>query len=111
LFHCSFCNKPQTELKKLIAGPGVAICNECVALCAHIIAESADPAPGAPIMVPSTMADEELLKSLALHNKAFASVDAAMQDFVDILREREVSWAAIGEALGVTRQAAWKRFG
>jgi biotin operon repressor len=34
-----------------------------------------------------------------------------MQDVVDILREREVSWEMIGEALAVSRQAAWKRFG
>jgi len=34
-----------------------------------------------------------------------------MQDVVDILREREVSWEMIGRALAVSRQAAWKRFG
>ena len=34
-----------------------------------------------------------------------------MQDIVDLLRERDISWSAIGEALGVSRQAAWKRFG
>jgi biotin operon repressor len=34
-----------------------------------------------------------------------------MQDIADILRERDVSWAAIGQALAVSRQAAWKRFG
>lgn len=36
---CSFCGKSQGETKKLIAGPGVHICNECVALCNEIIAE------------------------------------------------------------------------
>ena len=44
-------------------------------------------------------------------NSVRASVDGAMQDIVDILREREVSWATIGQALAVSRQAAWKRFG
>src|SRR5258707_10058742 len=34
-----------------------------------------------------------------------------MQDIVDILREREGSWATIGQALAVSRPAAWKRFG
>jgi hypothetical protein len=38
-------------------------------------------------------------------------VNAGMQDIVDILREREVSWATIGQTLAVSRQAAWKRFG
>ncbi len=36
---CSFCNKPQREVKKLIAGPNVYICNECVDTCNEILAE------------------------------------------------------------------------
>ncbi len=35
--HCSFCGKHQKEVKKLIAGPGVYICDECVGLCEEII--------------------------------------------------------------------------
>ena len=34
---CAFCDKSQKEVKKLIAGPTVYICNECVALCTEII--------------------------------------------------------------------------
>jgi ATP-dependent Clp protease ATP-binding subunit ClpX len=36
---CSFCGKPQRKVDKLIAGPGVYICNECVDLCVEIIAQ------------------------------------------------------------------------
>ena len=36
---CSFCEKPQKEVKKLIAGAGVYICDECIELCNEIIAE------------------------------------------------------------------------
>lgn len=36
---CSFCGKPKGHVKKMIAGPGVCICNECIELCAEIIAE------------------------------------------------------------------------
>ncbi len=36
-FFCSFCGKNQKEVKKLIAGPSVFICNECVGLCDEII--------------------------------------------------------------------------
>lgn len=36
---CSFCGKSQKEVKKLIAGPGVYICDECIELCNDIIAE------------------------------------------------------------------------
>ena len=37
--HCSFCGKVQDDVKKLIAGPSVYICNECVDLCNDIIEE------------------------------------------------------------------------
>jgi ATP-dependent Clp protease ATP-binding subunit ClpX len=36
---CSFCGKHQRRVNKLIAGPGVYICNECVELCVQIIAK------------------------------------------------------------------------
>ncbi len=35
---CSFCGKSQKEVKKLIAGPTVYICDECIGLCNDIIA-------------------------------------------------------------------------
>ena len=38
---CSFCGKAQEEVKKLIAGPAVYICDECIELCKDIIAEEA----------------------------------------------------------------------
>ncbi len=37
---CSFCGKPQEVVKKIIAGPGVYICDECIALCQDIIDEA-----------------------------------------------------------------------
>ena len=39
---CSFCGKSQREVKKLIAGPTVYICDECIALCNDVIAEEVD---------------------------------------------------------------------
>jgi ATP-dependent Clp protease ATP-binding subunit ClpX len=39
LLRCSFCGKNQNEVKKLIAGPGVYICDECIDLCTDIIEE------------------------------------------------------------------------
>ena len=38
---CSFCGKSQRQVKKLIAGPGVYICDECIDLCNDIIREEA----------------------------------------------------------------------
>ena len=111
VYRCSFCGKSQTEVKTLVAGPGVFICDECVQLCQSIIAKKGTTQEVPSSLLPDNAATEKLLNTLAGYNGAFASVDGAMQDIVDILREREVSWAAIGQALTVSRQAAWKRFG
>ncbi len=56
-FFCSFCGKNQKEVKKLIAGPSVYICNECVGLCDEIIedeekSENALLAGGRPSLIP-----------------------------------------------------------
>ncbi len=45
---CSFCGKSQKEVKKLIAGPSVYICDECIALCNDIITEELDQGEGTP---------------------------------------------------------------
>jgi ATP-dependent Clp protease ATP-binding subunit ClpX len=39
ILYCSFCGKSQHEVRKLIAGPTVFICDECVELCMDIIKE------------------------------------------------------------------------
>ena len=36
---CSFCAKPQEQVRKLVAGPGVYICDECIELCSEIVEE------------------------------------------------------------------------
>ena len=36
---CSFCGKTQEQVKRLVAGPGVYICDECIELCSEIIEE------------------------------------------------------------------------
>ncbi|HJX60368.1 MAG TPA: ATP-dependent Clp protease ATP-binding subunit ClpX, partial [Thermodesulfobacteriota bacterium] len=42
VLHCSFCGKSQDEVRKLIAGPTVYICDECIELCNEIIAEETE---------------------------------------------------------------------
>ena len=44
LLYCSFCGKSQHEVRKLIAGPSVFICDECVELCNDIIREELEDA-------------------------------------------------------------------
>jgi ATP-dependent Clp protease ATP-binding subunit ClpX len=56
--HCSFCGKSQKEVRKLIAGPSVYICDECIGLCNEIIAEEGEKSDeelrgGAPIPKPA----------------------------------------------------------
>ena len=111
-YRCSFCGKAQTEVKTLVAGPGVFICDECVQLCRPIIQKKDKPTTRkVPSLLPDNAPTEALLKTLAGYNGAFERIGDAMQDIADILREREVSWATIGGALSISRQAAWKRFG
>jgi|ERR1043166_2012257 hypothetical protein len=44
---CSFCNKSQRHVKKLVAGPNVQICGECIDICVDIITEDRKDEPGA----------------------------------------------------------------
>jgi ATP-dependent Clp protease ATP-binding subunit ClpX len=46
---CTFCNKAQDEVKKLVIGPAANICNECIALCSDILAEESSPAEPKPL--------------------------------------------------------------
>ena len=41
-FQCSFCGKTQDQVRRLVAGPGVYICDECVLLCEEIVADDVD---------------------------------------------------------------------
>src|ERR1700721_565918 len=105
VYRCSFCGKAQTEVKTLVAGPGVFICDECTYLCQQVILKEkrkAKPQKGPNPLLPDYAPTETLLKTLAGYNGAFERIDTGMQDIADILRERGISWANIGEALAVS---------
>jgi hypothetical protein len=106
--HCSFCGKSQHQVEKLIAGPRAFICNECVRLCDEVIAGR--PIPDYAGFRPLDLPTEELLTLLPSVNFATEANRDFLQALIDRLREREVSWAAIAEPLGVSRQSAWERF-
>jgi len=108
--HCSFCLKSQYEVKKLIAGPGfIFICDECVALCDAIIADKPLNLEGSNFQI-GAIATETLLVRLKPIEQTLQGMGNQLQTVVEELRGREVSWARIGEALGVSRQSAWERF-
>jgi ATP-dependent Clp protease ATP-binding subunit ClpX len=56
------------------------------------------------------MSDEQLLSALQPSVAAVEALRDVLQRKIDTLRERQVSWSAIGSALGISRQAAWERF-
>lgn len=64
LLYCSFCGKSQHEVKKLIAGPSVFICNECVDLCNDIIVEEVQTADGLKSTQVSLPTPQEISKIL-----------------------------------------------
>jgi hypothetical protein len=121
---CSFCGKTQVDVAKLVAGPGVYICNECIDLCTQIIADElrpkrsatggegtrADPPDPPDIRAWEALSDDALLAEMVKAHAAHANVDRAVRRHVQALRDRGVTWARIGEALGMTRQSAWERF-
>jgi len=106
---CSFCLKPDNQVAKLVAGPGVYICDQCVDLCRQIISNP-------PFLPPRlTSWEEELdldgvLASLPRMAAAGAQVESNLSRFVKRARELGATWAAIGTSLGMTRQSAWERF-
>jgi len=105
---CSFCRKSETQVNRLLgSGSGRYICECCVAICNEILAATAAPAP---ITGWSAMSDDDLLTGVKASEASVAALRALQQAQVAALRKRDVSWAAIGAALGMSRQAAWERF-
>jgi len=106
LLFCSFCRKDENTVAKLIGGPGVHICDACVEACNKIL--KGKPASGFGGW--DTLTDDDLLRALPPSEASVEAARSVLQVQIDILRKRDVSWAQIGEALGISRQAAWERF-
>jgi len=108
--YCSFCFKSQHEVRKLISGPGnIFICDECTELCNEIIAVGPKDKSRKSLSV-GDLPTERLLDRLQPIEDTLQGRGNMLQEVVDILRSREVSWAQIGAALGISRQTAWERF-
>jgi hypothetical protein len=106
--HCSFCFKSQHQVRKLISGPAsIFICDECVGLCDEIIAGQL-PISKSPSL--EQLPTERLLERLGPIEETVQGKGSQLQQVVDLLRSRRVSWAVIGAALGISRQSAWERF-
>ena len=110
---CSFCAKQGSDVEKVIAGPGVYICNECVGLCNDILRveqqKPSEPETQLPVW-DETMTDEQILDLLPRIAAVGAQTEASLRRLVAILRKRRVTWVRIGTVLQITRQSAWERF-
>ena len=109
ILYCTFCFKSQHEVRRLISGPfNIFICDECVELCNEYIADRKP--KSAKIGSVEELPTERLLQRLQPIEDTLQGKSNQLQQVVDILRSREVSWAQIGAALGISRQSAWERF-
>jgi len=107
---CSFCGKSHKKVKKLVAGPGVYICDACLGLCNAILTDARHQDTSRGWQGWASMSDAELLETLPGALRTAEQVRDGVQARIDELRRREVSWSRIGEILGMSRQAAWERF-
>jgi ATP-dependent protease Clp ATPase subunit len=111
LASCSFCLKPHTDVGTLVYGPGVYICDECVALCTHVIA-SKPKSKGSQRIAPwdAEAGLDAVLASLPRVARAGKQAEHILTQYVRKARQLGATWAVIGQTLRVTRQSAWERF-
>ena len=105
MLYCSFCGKCQDQVRKLIAGPSVHICNECADLCHEIAHE----APGAKPPLPAPQLPEALHLASVFGEVTTAANKAAgaLYDFHMASRKAEEP-AEPAEVVGFgTRTAGW----
>ena len=107
---CSFCGKSNTAVDKLVAGPGVQICNECIDLAQAIIEEYRDQPNELRMPVWESWSDRQMLDHIPRMAVVADQVETDLRSWVRELRRRGITWSKIGVALGITRQSAWERF-
>jgi hypothetical protein len=107
---CSFCGKRGSEDTRFAGGLGALMCTDCLRL---FTAAFADPQNDDARIIgwsDHDMTDADMLARLPLIAATAGQVDRYLRAWVAQIRERHISYAEIGKALGVSRQAAWERF-
>jgi hypothetical protein len=107
---CSFCQKPNTAVDALVSGPGVYICSECVGLCCSVLEAHHSGAEARRLPGNDSLTVDEILGVLPSVAAAGVQAELNLTEWVRKARSHGVTWARIGEALGMTRQSAWERF-
>lgn len=103
---CSFCKQPAGDTRRLIGGPGVFICQECVELCSNVFTTEID--PSTPKV--SHANDESILAVLPQIAATAEEVERELAARVHQLRSHDVGWERIGRAMGLTAEEASRRF-
>jgi hypothetical protein len=106
-WRCSFCGKGEDKVRRLVAGPGVFICDQCVQLCNDVL--KSDVQRRILSIGPDSEVAEVLLDELRISAAGLKQSEEQLQRAVDLLRRNQVPWSRIGEAIGTSRQAAWER--
>jgi hypothetical protein len=106
---CSFCGVRGKRGTRLGGGLGAMICENCVEHY-HEVFQSKSRSKAAARAPWESMTDAEILSNLPLISKTADQVEEFLVEWVELARSRKISWAQIGKAFGVSRQAAWERF-
>jgi ATP-dependent Clp protease ATP-binding subunit ClpX len=107
---CSFCGTPGGPDLQLIGGLGAQVCVTCIDDFHEIVHDPVKTAAAKGSFPWDRMSDTEVLATLPLIMASAEQNTAFAHEWVDLLRERNISWAEVGRTLGVSRQAAWERF-
>lgn len=110
---CSFCGKPNTEVQRIVAGPGVYICNECIDLSAAIVEEASSNSAEESARRRSDFLDrstEDLIASLPALLRSADRVESELRNLIGRLRSRGVEWDSIARTVDMTAETARRRF-
>jgi len=107
---CSFCGKRGTDDTRYAAGLGALMCTDCLTMFSEAFAAPENVNQRVLGWNDDAMSDAEMLARLPLIAATAGQVDRYLRLWVSRIRERHISYAEIGKALGVSRQAAWERF-
>ena len=111
LASCSFCKKDSRQVKRLVAGPGVYICDECVALCEQLVGQESTAEQSAQRRAQfMDRSPAEILASLPALARTAAEVEAELGRWVLRLRVLGTSWGSIAAALELTDSEVRSRF-
>lgn len=106
---CSFCGEQGRKGLRFAGGLGAMMCEGCVSHY-HSVFLSSEKATQEAKPPWESMSDAEILSTIPLISHTGEQVADFLVEWVELARSRKLSWAEIGRAMGISRQAAWERF-